>query len=85
MTAMGLWDTKMTYFAIAGFDLIIACALFISLKQMQQVIATIPTLVDFEGEIYARKFVMTFGFSFIVALGLNFFKSLYWLTYIQII
>jgi len=85
MAVMGILELKYLYFAIAGFDFIIASALFISLKMMQRVIAKVPTLEDFEGEVYARKFVTAFGFSFIVALGLNFFKSLFWLEYTRII
>lgn len=35
---------KYTYFAVAGFDIAIALALFITLKKMQEVIATVPML-----------------------------------------
>ena len=76
---------KYTYFAVAGFDIAIALALFITLKKMQEVIATVPMLLNFEGEVYARKFVMTFGFSFIVAMVLNFCKSLFWGYFIELI
>lgn len=85
ITLLGAIIPQYTYYAVAGFDFGIVLALFVTLKQMQQVIATVPTLLNFEGEVYARKFVTTFGISFIIALGLNFLKSLYWNNYITII
>ena len=53
MAVMGILELKYLYFAIAGFDFIIASALFISLKMMQRVIAKVPTLKDFLGEVLA--------------------------------